>query len=171
VKVSGTLGLGGIEPLKIERQSTQPTASNSSKAIEDSLTLSSAARAREVAATHPRFGALSVHAHADPALADQLAYDYAHIVHGPIVDLTDEIAGTGPAKYAATGEPVTPERDAFYRRQAEGVQAASLSLYHQERAKGTDAADIFDKLIALGDSQSVEFRDIIDWEAKIGLST
>jgi hypothetical protein len=39
-------------------------------------------------------------------------------------------------------------------------------LYNGERAKGTDAADIFDKLIELVDSQSEDFRTIIDWEGK-----
>jgi hypothetical protein len=51
---------------------------------------------------------------------------------------------------------------------AESLQLESLALYDQERAKGTDSADIFDKLIALGDSQSAEFRNAIHWDAPLG---
>jgi hypothetical protein len=114
VKILGTPGLDGIEPATVERQAIQAATGNSSKKIDDSVTFSSAARQREAASTHPRFGALSVQAHLDRDLADRLAYDYAHVTHRPIIDLTDEIAGTGPAKYAATGEPVTSDRDARY---------------------------------------------------------
>lgn len=167
MKILGTPGLDGIEPATVERQAIQAATGNSSKKIDDSVTFSSAARQREAASTHPRFGALSVQAHLDRDLADRLAYDYAHVTHRPIIDLTDEIAGTGPAKYAATGEPVTSDRDARYEQQAQSLRAKSLALYDAERAKGTASADIFDKLIALGDSQPVEFRDIIDWDAKL----
>jgi hypothetical protein len=107
-----------------------------------------------------------VAAHADAALADQLAHNYSHNPLHQVVDLTDEIAGTGPMKYAATGEPVTPESEARYKKLAENLQTASLALYDQEKAKGTGAAEIFDKLIALVDSQSEDFRSIIDWEGK-----
>jgi hypothetical protein len=60
--------------------------------------LSSQARLRKEAAAHPRFGSLSVAAHGDAELADQLAYGYSHDPVHELVDLTDEIAGTGPIK-------------------------------------------------------------------------
>ena len=167
MKISGTYGLGGVLPTTGERGAIQPAASPASTKLDDRLTLSSTARLREAASTHPRFGALSVAAHADPELAEQLAYDYAHIVHDPVIDMTDEVAGTGPAKYAATGEPWTPELDAKYRERALTLQSQSLAVYEEETAKGTDPADIFDKLIALGDAQPNELRDLVDWEGKL----
>jgi hypothetical protein len=106
---------------------------------------------------------MSVAAHADPEVAQQLADDYAHVVHGPIYDITDLEDGTGPLRYSATGEPGTPESEIRYKQQGESLQTASLALYDDERAKGTGAAEIFDKLIALVDSQSEDFRTIIDW--------
>lgn len=142
-------------------------SNSNSTSVADSLSLSAEARARVSASAHPRFGVLSVAAHEDPVLARQLAYDYAHILQQPLIDLTDEIAGTGPAKYAATGEPVTPERDAYYRRLAQDLQTKSLSLYNREMARGTDEADIFDKLIALADKAPAELRDIVNWELRL----
>jgi hypothetical protein len=64
-----------------------------------------------------------------------------------------------------TGEIYTPESKARYDQLAEGLRAASVDPYNQERAKGTGAADIFDKLVALGDSQSAEFRGMAHWDA------
>ena len=83
-----------------------------------------------------------------------------------MVDATDEIAGTGPLKYTATGEPVTPESEARFNAYARAYKAASLALYNEERAKGTSSADIFDKLIALGDAQPAEFRAMMNWELR-----
>lgn len=166
MKISGAFGSGTIESLTARDVATGPDASRDELA--DSLSLSDAARALEAAASHSRFGGLSVTAHRDPVLARELAYNYAHAIHQPIIDLTDEIAGTGPAKYAATGEPVTPEREAFYRRLAQDLQTKSLALYNQEMARGTDEATIFDELIALGDKAPVELRDIIDWNLRLG---
>jgi len=105
-----------------------------------------------------------VAAHQDSELADQLAYDYGHTLHTPLYDLSrwDE---EGFPRYSATGEPVTAESEARYRQQGELLRTASLALYNEEIAKGTASADIFDKLLALGDRQSEEFRTITLWDA------
>jgi hypothetical protein len=166
MRIGGPLGLGALEPVVSERAAAQPAASRSSKSLEDPIALSATARSREAASMHPRFGELSAAAHRDKGLADQLAYDYGHLEVHQLVDLTDEIAGTGPMKYAATGEPVTAESEARFKAYAEEFQAASLALYNEERAKGTSSADIFDKLVALGDGQSADFRSMMDWELR-----
>jgi hypothetical protein len=163
VKVSGSLGLGALEPIATERRAA-PVADAPNSTVDDSLTFSSEARARAEAAAHPRFGSLSVAAHGDADLADQLAYNYSHDPFQQLVDLTDEIAGTGPMKYAATGEPVTAESEARFKQYASDFQAASRALYNEERARGTSSADIFDKLIALADTQPADFRAMMDWE-------
>jgi hypothetical protein len=164
---NGTRDPGSADPVTIERHSTQPAAGDAGKGIEDPVTLSTAARDRERAATHPRFGALSVKAHLNPHLAHQLASDYGHMDYRPLLDLREqEGTRTGPIEYSATGAPVTPESEALFQQLAARLRAASSALYDEERAKGTDAADIFDQLIALGDAQSVELRDMLDWDAK-----
>jgi hypothetical protein len=155
-----------LAPAASERRAPL-VAGTSSQKLEDPLTFSSAARSRAQAAAHPRFGVLSVKAHADADLATQLAHDFAHNVQQPILDVTEWAAGTGPMRYSATGEPVTVESTVRYAKMMEDFQAESLALYKQELAKGTDHADIFDKLIALGDSKSEEFRGITNWEGKI----
>jgi hypothetical protein len=166
MKISGSLGIGTVAPVTPDRL-PPPDADISGQKIEDPLTLSSTARVRAEAATHPRFGDLSVAAHSSAELAGQLAYDFSHNVQQPILDATGWENNTGPLRYAATGEPVTPESEARYKQMAENLQTASLKLYNEERAKGTDSADIFDKLVALGDSQSAEFRNVIDWDRKL----
>lgn len=108
---------------------------------------------------------LSTAVHGNRELADQLAYDYANIVHEPLYDYSGVEAGTGPVRYSATGELVTPQSEARYMQQAESLQTAGLALYKEEMAKGTEAADIFDQLIALGDSQPADFRTITRWQA------
>jgi hypothetical protein len=166
MKVSGLLGLGTLSPVTADRRAelVSDIANQNNQKIEDPITFSSAARSRAEAAAHPRWGALSAKLHGDPDIADQVTYDFAHMVLQPLVNITEMMNGTGPVRYTATGEPVTPESEARYNRMAEGLQAASLDLYNQERAKGTDSADIFDKLVALGDSQSAEFRGMAHWD-------
>lgn len=165
MKISGTLGFGGLAPVTAERRSTPPGTARQ-RTVEP-VTLSSAARARETAAAHPRFGSLSAAAHQNADLADQLAYDLAHDIRSPLYDVSDREAGTGPLRYSATGEPVTPETEARYKEMAESFHSAAVALYDQERANGTSPADIYDKIIALGDTQPAEYRSITDWEAKL----
>jgi hypothetical protein len=167
MQINGTRGVGGLGPVAGGTPSTQPAVGDSGKSITDSVTLSSEARARESAASHPRFGAFSQRAHVDPEFAKEMAYAYSHLDDGPLYDLSAfDNGGKGPMRYSATGEVVTPESEARYKKLAATHGAASLSLYNTEMAKGTDPADIFDKLIALVDAQPEDFRSFIDWEAK-----
>ena len=168
MRICGPSEPSRIAPLALDKTSVASTQSAEGQQISDSVTVSSAARQRQSAAAHPRFGALSAAAHQDSELAEQLAYDQAHAIQTPLYDLRGLESGTGPLRYSATGEAVTPETEARHRQRGENLQAASLDLYNKEKAKGTDAADIFDKLIALGDRQPAEFRTIINWEAQIG---
>jgi hypothetical protein len=94
-----------------------------------------------------------------------MAYNYGHIDVHQAVDASrwDE---EGFLRYSATGEPVTPESEARFNEYARSYKAASLALYNEERAKGTSSADIFDKLIALGDAQPSEFRAMMNWELR-----
>jgi hypothetical protein len=165
MRIGGPFGLGALEPVAVERAAAQPAAGVSSQNLEDPITLSSTARAREAAAMHPRFGEFSAAAHRDADFADQMAYNYGHIDVHQAVDASrwDE---EGFLRYSATGEPVTPESEARFNEYAHSYKAASLALYSEERAKGTSSADIFDKLIALGDSQPAEFRAMMNWELR-----
>jgi hypothetical protein len=103
--------------------------------------------------------------HAEPDIAAQLVYEYAHAAPQAVLDATEYVNGTGPLRFAGTGEPYTAESKARFALLAEDVKTASIDLYNQERAKGTAPADIFDKLIALGDAQSEEFRGMAHWDS------
>jgi hypothetical protein len=166
MNLSGSLGIGSLTPVTTER-AAQLVSENPSQKLDDSITISSTARSRAEAAAHPRWGALSARIHGDPGIADEVAYDFAHNVHQPLVSITEMMNGTGPVRYTATGEPVTLESEARYKGMAESLRAASVALYHEELAKGTESADIFDKLVALGDSQSAEFRGMAHWDASM----
>jgi hypothetical protein len=166
MKISGGLGLGTLAPVTTERRA--PLVSDiSNQKIEDPLTVSSAARSRAEAAAHPRWGALSAVVHGDPDIADQVAYDFAHNAQQEALDITEMVNGTGPVRYTVTREPYTPESQARFKQMAEGLRSASVDLYNHERAKGTASADIFDKLVALGDSQSKEFRGMAHWDRMV----
>jgi hypothetical protein len=169
MKISGSLGIETLSPVTSERraQLVSDIANQNNQKIEDPITVSSAARSRAEAAAHPRWGALSAKLHGDPDIADEVTYNFAHNAQQASLDITEMMNGTGPIRYTATGEPYTPESKARYNQMAEGLRAASVELYNQERAKGTDPADIFDKLVALGDSQSAEFRGMAHWDAEI----
>jgi hypothetical protein len=105
VEIYGTRGAGGIGPVAGEAPSTQPAAGDSGTRIADNLTMSPEARARETAASHPRFGAFSQRAHVDPEFAEEMAYTYSHLDDGPLYDMSAwEGSGKGPTRYSATGE-------------------------------------------------------------------
>lgn len=164
MRISGSSTPSPVTPTTFESSLDGPTAGASSTQGTDTVTFSATARERESAAAHPHFGALSVAAHRDPELADQLAYEYAHTTQTPLYDITD--LDRGILRYSNTGEVVTPESEARYQQLGKSLQAASLSLYDAEKAKGTDPADIYDQLIALGNAQPADFRTVINWETQ-----
>ena len=167
MEIFGTRGAGGIEPVAVRTRPSQPAVSEANTRVADNVSLSPEARARAAAASHPRFGAFSQLAHFDAGFAEEMAYAYAHLDDGPMYDLSAwDNGGKGPTRYTATGEVVTPQSEARYRKLADAHKAASLSLYNAEIAKGTDPADIFDKLIALVDAQPEDFRSFLNWELR-----
>lgn len=161
--VSGVRGGGGIESVNAGARppSARPLANSGAKDIEDRVTLSPAARAPLLP---EKFRGMVASAHADPKIAQQLAYSYANSDQAPIIDLSDVEAGTGPAKYAATGEPVTSESELRYKEMTTSLRAATASLYTREKANGTADADILEKLLSTIAAQPAEFRDITGFD-------
>jgi hypothetical protein len=101
--------------------------------------------------------------HASGAQADETARVLAYTVDRPLLDLTDFAAGTGPMRYAATGEPVTPESESTFNAEAQKLRDARVSIYENEKAKGMSGADITDQLIAFMSSQPKEFTQHTGW--------
>lgn len=163
MKISGSFGPAALTPVTTDRRAAL-VGGNSAQKAADSITFSAAARSRADAAAHPRWGALSAKVHADPVAAEQVAFDLAHNVQQEVLDVTEWAKGKGPIRYAATGEPYTAESRARFAEMAKNFQVAAAALYESERAKGTSAADIFDKLVALGDTQPAELRAMMHWD-------
>jgi hypothetical protein len=157
--VRGPAGVSPLDPAK-QRTSTRPASSRDGSRVEDRVTLSSAARSSPQIPEKLR--SLSMQAHADPKLAEQLAYDYAHTEQSPILDISGLENASGPARYASTGEPVTAESEQRYKQQAESLRSSMSTLYADEKAKGTPAADLLDKLLAtLGSQPGDDFKTVI----------
>ena len=100
MKISGSLGIGSLTPVTTE-SAAQLVSESPTQKLDDSITVSSTARLRAEAASHPRWGALSARLHAEPDIADQVAYEFSHNVHQPLVNITEMMNGTGPVRYTA----------------------------------------------------------------------
>ena len=93
-------------------------------------------------------------------VADQMAHDQSFELHGPAVNITNYPNLT----YSATGEPVTPENLAVFKREAAQVTAGRVALYDQEKAKGTPDAALVEKMLAYTDQQSDNYLSKLGWE-------
>src|SRR5688572_31474515 len=119
VKISGSLAPATLTPVTTERRASL-VAGNSTPKAANSIMFSAAARSRADAAAHPRWGALSVRVHAEPAVAEQVAFDLAHNVQQELLDITEWIEGKGPIRYTATGKPHGGEQGSL-RRDGKGL--------------------------------------------------
>lgn len=106
---------------------------------------------------------LSESAHEDPDKAEELAYERAHSPYAPWLDFSEHVNGTGPIRYAATGEPVTEESEAYFNSVASAELQKRIDLYDAEKAKGTPAADILDKIFEYMDTLPARYREMMRW--------
>ncbi|RZI44259.1 hypothetical protein EGT07_02205 [Herbaspirillum sp. HC18] len=107
---------------------------------------------------------LSDSVHQDPALAEKLADEMSHGTYAAWLDFSDSIKGTGPVKYAATGQPVTEESESYFNSMGSAVLENKIKIYETEKAKGTPAADIVDKLLGYMDSLPTSYKEMINWK-------
>ena len=102
-------------------------------------------------------------AHADPADAEKLAYEFSHASDGALVDITEYAKGTGPIRYTATGQPVTEESKTRFDNLAKSILEERTNLYDTEKAKGTPAAEIVDKIISFMNTQPAWYLELSGW--------
>lgn len=87
----------------------------------------------------------------------------------PLVDLSGAIAGTGPVRYVGTGQTVTPESDVAFSSEAAKLKQGRIDLYESEKAKGTPAADILDKIVSyMNTNASVDHLSLMQWDRVSG---
>lgn len=114
-------------------------------------------------------GKMSEWAHADPALAEKFASEFAFGIDLALVDISkSDMRMSSGAKYVATGEPITEESQARFAQETNKVREGKISLYQSEKAKGTPDADILDKLISFMDTQPEKYLRMIDWQRVSG---
>lgn len=126
--------------------------------IQTKVTLSETAR-------QPRSPASGA-AHADPKVAEDLAYTAAYTEDAVHLDITDWANGAGPVRVKSTGEPYTPEFESRFKAEAGKLREARIELYTTEKAKGTSAADIHDMLEVMFNDLPEGYRDMVRTQDK-----
>jgi hypothetical protein len=134
----------------------------------DRVSLSQAAKdAAARADTEPsgrvEYGSYSAGVRASGADANGIAQVFAYTVDQPLLDMTDFFAGTGPKRYAATGEPVTAESEANFHAQALLLRDARVAIYERGTARGSSGAGVLDELIEYMAKQPNDFVQHTGW--------
>jgi len=80
-----------------------------------------------------------------------------------MVNLSEEMAGTGPVRYSCSGEPVTQESSAYFKSAWDDYQAKMISIYTTETQKGTDLREIYQKLADLTAQQPERLLGMIGY--------
>jgi hypothetical protein len=98
----------------------------------------------------------------DDAHAAVLARVYAYGLDREQIDRSEEIAGTGPARYTATGAPVTRESERLFAALARDIRARRIALYEAEVAAGTAPLELLRKLVDFTAQQPAEYRATLE---------
>lgn len=117
---------------------------------------------------------LSAMAHADPAMAEDLLHGYTFgfdlmRVNVPLPPgdypsgTTFSMPATSPLT-DALGRLVTEESSASFEQAADRVRDDRMAIYRSEKAKGTPAADILDKIFTFMDSQPINYQRLSGWQ-------
>lgn len=126
------------------------TASDASGAAtgESKATISAQALLKSTQAASIPASTMSRSLHANPDKAS--VSDFVQLLATNHDDALVSVGATpnDPAHYLNTGEVVTPESTASFNLRSQQVLAGRTSLYNQEVAKGTNPADIYDKMVS-----------------------
>lgn len=110
-------------------------------------------------------------ANRDPAFAEKFTREYAYDDSlekgGPLVD----ISAYPTIRYTYTGELVTDSNLAAFKAEAASARIGRVTLYQQEKAKGTPDAEILEKLFRYTDTQSDAYLSKLGWERAQPTST
>lgn len=98
-------------------------------------------------------------ARADPELAEQLAWAYAHQPDRPLLTLADYPNW----RLSSTGAVWTSDRHAAFARQAQWMVEERQALYDAEKAKGTPPTEILAQIFAQINGQAQDYKDALNW--------
>ncbi|MCG8157261.1 hypothetical protein JMY81_15490 [Brenneria goodwinii] len=80
-----------------------------------------------------------------------------------LVAIHDNPDGSYYLTYSSTGQPVTSASSASFKEFSASALAGRTAIYNEEIAKGTDPADIFDKIVSYMNTQPQSYLDVINW--------
>jgi hypothetical protein len=173
MQVSANRPVGSSIELLVPKRTSQPSSAQPTPArvLSDRVTLSPEALSRASEAPSPApiaSSSFSAVAHADASKAEAFARDFAYTEDRAGMDISGLMpGGDGVLRYSSTGKPVTPESEAAFAQEASRVRAERIALYQDEKAKGTAAADIFDKIAAYMSTQSGDYLRDSGWDRVI----
>jgi len=160
----------GLEPIR-PTKSLPPQAPVIAER-EDRVTLSPAARERKNSDSEEQPSiTLKRASQSHLSLADQATFtktdkqvkELAFQEDRAQLDTTDAAQGTGPVRYAATGEVVSAESDAKLAEKAANVRQGRIALYQSEKAKGTPPSEIYEKIANYMSNQTPEYLRHTGW--------
>ncbi|MBI3283512.1 MAG: hypothetical protein HYZ65_01490 [Burkholderiales bacterium] len=111
---------------------------------------------------------ISEMAHGNPETAEKLAYAFAHESDKPLLDISNWAKGEDHIKFSETGQYVNKADLDRFTQKANELLTKKFEIYQSEKIKGTPDADIVDKMIALVEEQSAEYKGIIGWGLRTG---
>jgi hypothetical protein len=162
MQIPATRSVSGVELAAADRHAPPAADGVPLRSLETRVTLSSAPSEQPTTYRPAASQSLaSKAAHDDPKLAEQLAHDLAYTDDSIGLDATDWVNGTGPLRIKATGEPLTPEFEAKFKAESAKVRDERVALYESEKAKGTHAADILDKLEDMFSKLPQDYQDLV----------
>ena len=140
----------------------------STSAVADKVSISAAGQALAKAESanqkfdpQSRLAFLSEAAHSmSESGADKIAREWAGASDGILVDpnMTVDEAVNHKGRLASTGQQLTPEDFEYFDNLSKQVQQEREKIYNTEKAKGTPAADIVDKMLAYSDSLPTKYQ-------------
>lgn len=102
-------------------------------------------------------------ANPDQASAMRYVESMATISGGALISNGPNSDGINDVYYAATGLPVTPESKARFESLSQSIVAETSKIFHTELAKGTSAADIFEKIHQHMATQPKDYLEATEW--------
>lgn len=82
---------------------------------------------------------------------------------GALLSYAPDSDGVTGVYYAATGTPVTPESKARFESISQSILSETSNIFYSERAKGTSAADIFEKMHQFMSTQPNDYLEATNW--------
>lgn len=107
---------------------------------------------------------ISRDAHASQSAAEALLHFFMHGLQAVLLDLHAACRDSDSPRYLASGAQLHAACDCYLQRVLTVIEHMKLQVYDQERARGTPAADIVDRLIANMDSLPPSTRKQLCWD-------